>query len=77
MNDTAGAIGSAVVGILMAVIGVAVIAVIISSKAQTASVLQAGGNAFSTVLGSALSPVTGGGIGGTLGNVGNSLLGAA
>jgi hypothetical protein len=48
-----------VVTVLTAIIGVAILAVILGSK-NTASVLQAGGNAFSTVLGSALTPVTGG-----------------
>jgi len=56
------AIGSALVAIIMAVIGVAVIAVLVSSKAQTANVLTAGGSAISNVLGAALSPVTGGGL---------------
>lgn len=59
-------VGTAVVSILMAVIGVAIIAVLVSSNAQTANVLKAGGNAFSGILGSALSPVTGTGIGGTV-----------
>jgi hypothetical protein len=53
------AIGSALVSIIMAIIGVAIIAVLVSQKAQTANVLQAGGTAVSKVLGSALSPVTG------------------
>lgn len=56
------AIGSALVSVIMAVIGVAIVAVIVSSKSQTASVVQAGGTALSSVLGAALSPVTGGGI---------------
>lgn len=55
----AGAIGTAIVSILMAVIGVAIIALLVSQQAQTANVLQAGGNAFSGVLSTALSPVTG------------------
>jgi Na+/phosphate symporter len=52
---------TSVVTVLMAIIGVAIIAVLVSRNAQTGSVLQAGGNAFSNVLGSALSPITGGG----------------
>jgi hypothetical protein len=60
-----GAIGTAVVSILMAVIGVAIIAVLVSKQAATSSVLSAGGTAISNVLGAALSPVTGGGILGT------------
>ena len=54
-------IGSAITSIILAVIGVAIVAVLVSSKAQTGQVLQAGGTAISTVLGSALSPVTGAG----------------
>jgi hypothetical protein len=59
------AIGSAIVSILMAVVGVAIIATLVSKQAQTANVLNAGGTAISNVLGAALSPVTGGGILGT------------
>lgn len=52
---------SGVVTVLLAIIGVAIIAVLVSGQAKTAGVLQAGGGAFSSILGSALSPVTGGG----------------
>lgn len=52
-----------VVTVLLAVIGVAIIAVLVSGRAQTANVLSAGGSAFGNVLSSALSPVTGGGLG--------------
>jgi len=37
--------------ILMAVVGVAILAVLVSRNAQTGSVLQAGGQAFSSILG--------------------------
>lgn len=49
--------------ILMAVVGVAILAVLVSRNAQTGSVLQAGGQAFSSILGAAEAPVTGGGFG--------------
>jgi hypothetical protein len=52
-------IGSTV-AILTAIIGVAIIAALISKNAQTPQVLQAGGNAFSSILKAALSPITGG-----------------
>lgn len=52
-------VGSAITSIIMAVIGVAIIATLVSQRAQTANVLSAGGTAISKVLGSALSPVTG------------------
>jgi hypothetical protein len=52
---------TSIVTVLMAIIGVAIIAVLVSRNAQTAQVLGAGGSAFSGVLGTALSPVTGSG----------------
>jgi hypothetical protein len=55
-----GAVGTGIVSVLMAIIGVAIISVLVSQQAQTANVLGAGGTAFSNVLKSALSPVTGG-----------------
>ena len=51
-----------IVTILVAVLGVATLAVILSPKSQTSSVLGAGGKAFSGILGTALSPVTNSGI---------------
>jgi uncharacterized membrane protein YbjE (DUF340 family) len=50
---------TSVVTVLTAIIGVAIIAVLVSKNANTAGVLQAGGGAFSGALGTALSPVTG------------------
>lgn len=47
----------ALVTILTAVIGVAIVATLVSKKANTAGVLSAGGNAFSSILNSALSPM--------------------
>lgn len=64
------AIGSALVAIIMAIIGVAVIAVLVSQKAVTADVLTAGGSAVSNVLGAALSPVTGTSTIGQIANIG-------
>lgn len=49
-----------IVTITTAIIGVAIIAVLVGSNSQTASVLGAAGNAFSKALGTAVSPVTGG-----------------
>lgn len=48
-----------VVTVLMAIIGVAILAVLVSKQANTTSVLQAASGAFSTSLGTALSPITG------------------
>jgi len=45
--------------ILTAVIGVAILAVIFSKKANTSGVIQAAGSAFGGILGIAVSPITG------------------
>jgi hypothetical protein len=50
---------SSTVTVLMAIIGVAIIAVLVSKNANTSGVLSAGGNAFGGALGAALQPVTG------------------
>jgi hypothetical protein len=52
---------TSVVTVLTAIVGVAIIAVLVSNKAQTGQVIGAGGNAFSQALSVAVSPVTGGG----------------
>lgn len=44
--------------VLAAVIGLAIIAVIVSKQAQTPQVLTAGGTALSSVVQAAVSPVT-------------------
>lgn len=49
-----------IVSIITAIIGVAIIAVLVSNKANTSGVLTAGGNAFANILKTAVSPVTGG-----------------
>lgn len=53
-------ITEAVVTILTAIVGVAILAVLVSQRSSTASVLTAAGGAFSGMLGTALSPVSGG-----------------
>lgn len=55
---------TSVVTVLTAIVGVAIIATLVSKNAQTPQVIQAGGSAFSSALGTALSPVTGSGFGG-------------
>lgn len=50
---------TSVVTVLTAIIGVAIIAVLVSQKANTAGVLTAGGNAFSGALATAVGPITG------------------
>jgi hypothetical protein len=47
------------VTVLLAIVGVAIIAVLVSNNANTSGVISAGSSAFSSSLGAALSPVTG------------------
>lgn len=55
-----------VVSIATAIVGVALLAVLVSKNAQTPQVISAGGNAFSNALRAATGPVSGGF--GSLGN---------
>lgn len=50
-----------VVTIAVAIIGLATLAVIVSKNANTSAVIGAAGKAFNSSLGTAISPVTGGG----------------
>lgn len=52
-----------VVTIATAIVGVALLALIVSRRSNTAGVIQAAGSAFGNALGVAVSPVTGGSIG--------------
>jgi len=49
-----------VVTVATAIIGVAIIAVLVGSNAKTSQVIQAAGNAFGNALQAAEAPVTGG-----------------
>lgn len=51
---------NSIVTVLLALTGVAIIAVLVSGQAQTSQVVTAGGNAFTSALKAAISPVTGG-----------------
>lgn len=55
---------TSIVSILVAVLGVATVAVIVSNSANTSNVITAGGNAFTNILKAAVSPVSGSGLGG-------------
>ena len=57
-------ITESVVTIAVAIVGLASLAVIVSRNARTTDIIDAGGNAFTSALGMAISPVTGGGNGG-------------
>ena len=54
------------VAVITAIIGVAIIAVLVSKQANTANVLTSGGTAFANILKTAVSPVTGGSVTGGL-----------
>lgn len=56
MNELARQAGA----IFAAIIGVAILAVIVSRQANTSKVLETGFRGFSNILGTALSPVTSG-----------------
>ena len=47
------------VTILMAIIGVAILAVLVSQRSNTTGVIQAAASGFSNALGTAMGPVTG------------------
>lgn len=53
-----------IVTIAVAITGVATLAVLVSRNANTAGVISSAGKAFSQALGTAVSPVTGGGFNG-------------
>ncbi len=52
---------TSVVTVLTAIVGVAIIAVLVSKNANTSGVISAGGGAFSQALSAATAPVTGSG----------------
>jgi PRD1 phage membrane DNA delivery len=55
-----GAIGPGVVAIVAGIIGLAIVAVIVSKNAQTPQVFQGAGTALAQVIGAAVQPVSGG-----------------
>lgn len=57
-----------VVSIAVAIVGVALLATLVSKNAQTPQVISAAGSAFAGALQAATGPVTGMGLGGSLGN---------
>lgn len=69
MNDH---LFNSIASILTAIVGVAVLAVIVSKNANTAGVLTAGGTAFASALGAAEAPVTGSSGLSSIGNMSNA-----
>jgi hypothetical protein len=53
------AIGPGIVAIVAGIIGLAIIAVIVSKNAQTPQVFQGAGSALASVIGAAVQPVSG------------------
>lgn len=51
---------TSVVTVATAIVGLAIIAVLVSKNANTSGVISAGGSAFTSAIGAAVSPVTGG-----------------
>lgn len=68
MND----ITQAVVTILTAIVGVAILAVLVSQRSNTSQVVGSVGNAFAQSLGAATAPVTGANTSSNFGNGGLS-----
>jgi len=64
-------ITSSIVTVLLAIVGVAILAVLVSKQSNTTAVIGAGASGFSNALGTALSPITGS----TLNNFGTQYLG--
>lgn len=54
------------VSVITAIIGLAIVAVILSTKSATSGVIQAAGGALGGLLQVAVSPITGGGASGTV-----------
>lgn len=65
-------IAEPIVTIATAIIGVAILAVLVSNNAQTSNVLGAFGNMFSNMLSAATGPVTGAVSAPQVGSVGNT-----
>jgi hypothetical protein len=64
MNSTV----SAAVAVIGGIVGLAIVAVLVSQKAQTSGVIQAAGSALSGIIGAAVGPITGSTASSTLGN---------
>jgi hypothetical protein len=52
-------IGDEIVAVLTAIIGVAIVAVIVSKRSNTSTVISSAAQAFSDALSTAVSPITG------------------
>ncbi len=66
-------VGPTVVTVLGAVIGLAMIAVLVSKNAQTPAVITGAGSALSSVINAAVSPVANNAQGSSFGSAGSAL----
>ncbi len=68
-------IGPTFIMVVSGIVGLAIVAVIVSRNAQTPAVLQSAGSALASVIGAAVGPVSNSGSGGAFGsnNIGGSL----
>jgi hypothetical protein len=72
-----GETGRALVSIVGSIIGLSILSVVLSQRAQTSSVIQAGASGLSSILSAATAPVTGSSSGSSsgllsgLGGIGN------
>jgi len=53
-------IGPTFITVVTLIVGLAMLAVVVSQRAQTSSVITAGGSALASVIGAAVSPLGGG-----------------
>lgn len=51
-------VGATFITVIGGIIGLAIVAVLVSQKAQTTQVLQGGGSALAAIINAAVSPVT-------------------
>jgi PRD1 phage membrane DNA delivery len=61
-------IGPTFVAVISGILGLAIVAVLVSRNAQTPAVLSGAGSALANVIAAATGPVTGNGSGGSFGN---------
>ena len=54
-------ISGTIVAVISGIIGLAIVAVIVSQRAQTPQVIQSTGSALSSIIGAAVAPITSGG----------------
>jgi hypothetical protein len=59
---------ASIVSVATAIVGIAIIAVLVSQRAQTSNVISSAGKAFSSAISAATAPVTGGSNFGFTGN---------